>query len=645
MTTCRRFRLSVSQWYTARTLAITIAAACVSPQQTAAATPTPLVTGNGFGFAVYSPTAKTVSRFYTHPYKFKRPDPKDPLSEGEETASLIKGLAWKGLPPSKVHVDYFNESHIITVFNDDFRQAYFMPFGLDFDVLIATCESKAQAIPTIEWEHAVKEDSLRSICGRKVRVLKFKDANAIALLVALTAENGQNLEISDSQMAIIGVEHDEDIESTVSQVLSWHRNLNAKALIDREIKEVESWRVDPKVHFRSSQERNLWRQSEVILRMAQSREPNRPGRYNHGLIIASLPDGAWFVPWVRDMAYATIALLKMGHRQEAQWAVEAYLNARPTGKMQKDVRDCHYQISVARYFGNGEEEPFFTGEGATNIEFDDWGLALWLIGEFAKQNPQWLGTQTYRGSVCENALNYIVKPLLANLDPYEGGLIVAEDTSIWEERQKDKKHFAYSTAAAIKGLEEFVQAIELAKADNRAPRVDPAIVEDLKAKITKLRRGYAAAFVRDSRIHGTLESGIKNDVDGANLAAITFGVVSDDKVIRATVDSMSSLLMPSGGYRRVHSIVEDPAIFEYWYERQEFLFIDFLLAEVYLRLHEPDKAAPMIKRMVAKAALDHNIIPEMYVSRKTIASLAMLARQPELCLWWVMERELMCTIY
>ncbi len=68
-------------------------------------------------------------------------------------------------------------------------------------------------------------------------------------------------------------------------------------------------------------------------------------------------------PWVRDMAYATSALIQMGHRQEARWAVEAYLNARPIGKMQNQVGGKPYQVSVVRYFGDGSEEPFFTGEG------------------------------------------------------------------------------------------------------------------------------------------------------------------------------------------------------------------------------------------------------------------------------------------
>jgi len=33
-------------------------------------------------------------------------------------------------------------------------------------------------------------------------------------------------------------------------------------------------------------------------------------------------------------------------------------------------------------------------------------------------------------------------PLLANTEPYADGLILDEDTSIWEEHQKDKPHAA-----------------------------------------------------------------------------------------------------------------------------------------------------------------------------------------------------------
>jgi GH15 family glucan-1,4-alpha-glucosidase len=80
------------------------------------------------------------------------------------------------------------------------------------------------------------------------------------------------------------------------------------------------------------------------------------------------------------------------------------------------------------------------------------------------------------------------------------------------------------------------------------------------------------------------------------------------------VERMQLLKVASGGYRRVRSTYTDPAIFEYWYERQEFLFVDLSLAELYGRLGRTREADAMLDRIVDKAAADHNIIPEMYVA-------------------------------
>jgi GH15 family glucan-1,4-alpha-glucosidase len=355
-------------------------------------------------------------------------------------------------------------------------------------------------------------------------------------------------------------------------------------------------------------ERHLWRQSEVMLRMAQSREPNRPDRYGNGLVVASLPDGVWFTPWVRDMAYAAVALARMGHREEARAALLAYFNARPTGKMREQTRGADYQISVVRYFGDGSEEPFFTMEGSTNIEFDDWGLALWVLGEYLRiyDDSTLLATPTYRGPLYESARDFIVKPLLANLDDYDHGLIVSADTSIWEERQKDKKHFAFSTALAIVGLEDFA---EIARRQG-----DQVTRTQVLERVTQLKQGFNAAFIRDGKLRGTLEEGVKNDIDGALLAVINFGIVTDPAVVRSTVERMELLKVASGGYRRVRSTYTDPKIFEYWYERQEFVFVDISLAEVDRRLGKNAEAAAILKRIVDKAAADHNIVPEMYVA-------------------------------
>jgi len=577
---------------------------------------TNLVTGNGFGFVVVSPQTATVSKFYAHPYSFVRPDPQNPLSEGVETANFIKTLSWGDLSAHSTSADYEEDSHIIHARSSAGDGFVFMPFGLRRAALIISWEPSSATTSLggfkVEWSRPVALRRVDRISDTEIELLKFDGIEESLLLIPLgpkraEAAGEQNL-ANRTAWALISLEGDSELEQSVREFNQWRARLAPQALVKREIAELERWRVKPAVRFAGEKERHLWRQSEVMLRMAQCRELNRQGRNNNGLIIASLPDGVWFTPWVRDMAYAAVALARMGHKDEARAALLAYFNAQHMGKMREQTRGADYQISVVRYFGDGSEEPFFTMEGSTNIEFDDWGLALWVLGEYLRQydDPTLLATPTYRGRLYESARDYIVKPLLANLDEYDHGLIVSEDTSIWEEHQKDKKHFAFSTAVTIVGLKNFA---EIARREG-----DQGTRTNVMNHVTQLEQGFNAAFIRDGKLRGTLEEGIKNDIDGALLAVINFGIVTDPAIVRSTVDRMELLKVSSGGYRRVRSTYTDPKIFEYWYERQEFVFVDISLAEVYRRMGRNDEAAAILKRIVDKAAADRNIIPEMYVA-------------------------------
>lgn len=588
---------------------------CLSGLACLSAGASSLVTGNGFGFAVVSQTA-TVTKFYAHPYAFTRPDPKNCLSEGFPTANFIQRLSWGPAATTDASADYENDSQVIHVHSSAGEGTFFMPFGLRQTALIISWRPVADTAGSgwaVTWSHTVRSQRAMQVAGSAVEVVQFDGVDESLLLIPLAPLRGQptpgqQVLAGSRSWALISLEPDANLEQTVRDFDRWRAGLVASVLAQREIAELERWRVQPAVKFRSDKERHLWRQSEVMLRMAQSRELNRPGRYSNGLIVASLPEGAWFTPWVRDMAFATVAFARMGHRSEARAALLAYFNARPTGKMRAETAGADYQISVVRYFGDGSEEPFFTEEGSTNIEFDNWGLALWVLGQYMQQthDTALLKVPTYRGSLYESARDFIVKPLLANLENYGGGQIVAADTSIWEERQKDKKHFAFSTAAAIVGLQSFADIAQRAG--------DEATRADVLKHIALLKKGFNAAFIRNGELHGTLEPGIKNDIDGALLAVINFGVVTDPAIVRNTVERMALLKVASGGYRRVRSTYTNPAIYEYWYERQEFLFVDFNLAELDHRLGNKAEADAILKRIVDKSAADHNIIPEMYVA-------------------------------
>ena len=576
---------------------------------------TPLVTGNGFGFAVVSPETGALTKFYAHPYSFMRPDPKDPLSEGIETANFIKSLEWSGKKSQGIlTAGYVDDSHVIHTQNAAGRGAFFMPFGLKHDVLIVHWQRSSEGGEghfEVEWNHQVKSHRTIQISGVEMQVLAFDGIDESLLLIPLgrpVAPSRPNQYLSSSSSwALISIENRTEVAGVARDFNRWRAGLSPDALEKREIEQVNGWRVKPPSRL-VDKELHLWRQSEILLRIAQSREPNRPGRYGNGLIVACLPDGSWFMTWARDMAYAALAMSHMGHKEEARAAILAYFNARPTGKMKEQTGGLDYQVSVVRYFGDGSEEPFFTNEGSTNIEFDNWGLVLYLLGDYLRRydDPTLLKDMTYRGPLYESARDYIVKPLLAATEKYDDGLIVTADTSIWEERQKDKKHFAYSSALAIVGLREFAEVARRAG--------DQATRKDTLDHVALLEKGFRAAFIRDGKLHGTLEEGVKNDIDGALLAVINLGVVTDSGVIRSTVDRMELLKVTSGGYRRVRSTYTDPSIYEYWYERQEFLFVNFMLAQIYRQLGEHAEAESMIKRIVDKASADHNFIPEMYVA-------------------------------
>ena len=560
-----------------------------------------LVTGNGHGFAVVAPELGMATKFYPHPHSFTRPDPANALAEGIETANFIKSLGWG--KQNSGSADYVDDSHVIRLRRGNGAATFFMPFALERPALIIVASAPAWRV---EWAHPLR--STRRLTS-DARLLRFKGVDERLLLIPLGAapkSPAASLEGS-AAWALIALEKEDDAEAAMRDFQRWRANLPAAHLVTREIAEFEQWRAKPSVRFANEKERHLWRQSETMLRIAQSREPNRPGRFGNGLIVAALPD-VYSTPWVRDMAWATAALARMGHRAEARAALLAYFNARPTGKMRSDVNGADYQISVVRYFGNGEEEPFFTQEGSTNIEYDDWGEALWVLGEYLRKydDPALLRTATYRGPLYESARDFIAKPLMANTEKFGGGLIMRADTSIWEERQKDKKHFAFSTAMAIVGLKEFAHVAQLAgdEASNKQALADAAL----------LQRGFDAAFIRGGSLRGTLEPGIKNDIDGALIPIINFGIVRDPNVIRKTVERMRLLKVASGGYRRVRGTYTDPKIFEYWYEQEEFLFVDLHLAELYRRLGRTAEAEAMLQRIVNKSADDHDIIPEMYVA-------------------------------
>jgi hypothetical protein len=599
-------------------LAVAVAVALLLVQPAVAADvsqrpPETLVTGNGFGFAVLRADTGALTKFYAHPYAYERADPAQPLSEGLPTTQFIDAL-WHGGAASTggaaaMRAHYAQQTQVMQWASASGGGTTWMPFGLAQAALIVQWRGTGNW--RVRWSHPV---SARETVGPEgAVVLHFADVPEALLLVPLDAVAGSEANGADGDLAghaawaIVSLEPGNSPAAALAVLKQWRGALSPQALLERELADFEHWRVPMPATVREPAARQVWRQGEAVLRMGQSREPNTAMRHGNGLIVASLPGGEWFTPWVRDMAWATVALARMGHRAEARAALLAFFNAQPTGAMHVQV-GSDYQVSVVRYFGDGAEEPFFTQEGSTNIELDNWGLVLWALGEYLRRGPDaaLLASATPRGTLYESARDFVMRPLLAVTEPVEGGRIVRADTSIWEEHEVDRKHFAWTTATAVAGLESFVLAAQ--------QQGDAKAVGEVLQAMGPLQRGFNAAFVRDGQLRGTMEPGIKNDIDGALPALFEFGVARDRGLLGGVVERMAALKVASGGYRRVRGTYTDPKIFEYWYEQQEFVFVDVALARALRYLGRNAEADAMLRHVIEGAAAHDGLVPEMLVS-------------------------------
>ncbi len=195
----------------------------------------------------------------------------------------------------------------------------------------------------------------------------------------------------------------------------------------------------------------LYRRSLMLLRMAQSRQPNASGPQDgagtglapRGQIVASLPPGQWNITWPRDQAYAGVALAAAGRLDMAKAALEFVLRGK-AGQYQAEVGGP-YRVSVTRYWGGGTEESDIN-EFGPNIELDGFGLVLWQAGRYLQASAD----SEFLAQWWPVLRDLIAEPLRKSVDATG---LVKPDSSIWEVHWNgQQKHFAYTSIAAVRGL-------------------------------------------------------------------------------------------------------------------------------------------------------------------------------------------------
>ena len=348
--------------------------------------------------------------------------------------------------------------------------------------------------------------------------------------------------------------------ATPADAIAWLAGRDAPATLANELAAWESWRAPPPAGL-SDGELRVWRQGESVLRMAQSREPP-PSR---GQILAALPPGIWSIAWVRDMTYATVALARSGHRDEANAAID-FLRDSPVGAFRTYVGH-DYHVSVVRYYGDGTEWSDTDANGP-NVEFDGFGLALWAAHTLGRTD-----------------LDANADTLRALRD--DTGL-VSPDSSIWEVHWNGRqKHFAYTSIAAAHGL-------CLAGDSVAAAGVRDAIVREL----TSGSGGLAGN-------REELRAG-QNALDAAVIEAIDFGLIdARGGLARDTLRALDRLRTPAGrGFARN----DDGG----GYDAHEWVFVDLRVASALRRMGYTLEADALLAWVTAQADANFGLQAELY---------------------------------
>lgn len=405
------------------------------------------------------------------------------------------------------------------------------------------------------------------------------------------------------------VENEADADSTAAAINTWAAGRTPDKVLDDAKKEFEAWRKPPPPDVVCTKdEEKLWRQGEAVLRMGQVREANTATRKNHGMVLASLPVGEWHTGWVRDATYAVVALARMGHLEEAKMALDFFLNAfdmnpagLKNGKYKSYVNNAPYRISVVRYYGTGEEEADWNSDGP-NVETDGWGLVLWAARQYVEAagdaGVAWLASPTFDGTVWDTLLNGIAKPIEAQLE--QPTFIMGKDSSIWEVHDAKKRHYAYTTLTAARGL------CDMAGIAKKGGKPDVAKYQDLAKKV---REGFNASF-KDPQgaLAGSLE-GLTNQkyTDGAVAEAFTWNILQDWKgdTAKATLDLLNKLKVDSGGYKR-----NDDGLSSY--DNNEWILVDLRIANALRRAGRDKEGDSIVAHVVRKATANFYLVPELY---------------------------------
>ncbi|HEY7956528.1 MAG TPA: glycoside hydrolase family 15 protein [Polyangia bacterium] len=622
-----------------------------------------LTTGNGYGFAVFDIGQNKLVRFLERPYRYLSPgaDPHGTGIEARNLAYDVyfgarvgsSGAWMKDLPPSAVgYVDQTGTiQSVSTLAGVRIESDYFSPFGYDGNLMVMRIVvTNNSGAPTAVDVFANPNFHLGTATDPSA---PGADGESITSAAGLFSETGPGggamvylpvggIDRADcSGTGFARVQAGQDLAGTPEscsgndltevfqkslgtlapgQSASWGLAIafaaggNATAAqsawttflagrsIDQLFSDVQSewqaWRKPPPAGLAPAELR-VFRQAEAVLRMAQVREAwsSAPKHKARGMILASLPPGQWNIGWVRDATYAIVALTRLHHFAEAKLALDFFLDAE-ADKYQA-YAGVPYRISVCRYFGDGQEESDWNADGP-NIELDGWGLYLWAARTYldASGDLAWLAETTRAGEPKYTVLRDLIAAPLAEHNLDTDGL-VNPDTSIWESHWNRRKHYAYTSLAAARGLCDFSS---IARSDG-----DSASAGSYAKTAASLPSAIRAHLVDGTGMLGGSVEGIAGGTyhDGAVLAGINWDLYPPgDPLVGATLDGLAKLKVASGGYMR-----NDDGLSSY--DSSEWIMIDLQMAAAERRAGRVAQADALLGLVTAQGDANNDLLPEL----------------------------------
>lgn len=347
----------------------------------------------------------------------------------------------------------------------------------------------------------------------------------------------------------------------------------------------------------SAVETEVYRQQLAWLEMAQVTEEGAP----YGQIPASLPAvgptaefaHTWNITWVRDSAYAIMALAQAGQVEAAADALRFLFQPGKSGEYRAYFKGLDYGVSLCRTYGDGTEWSDDDGTGP-NLELDNFGLFLQALDAAIEAG----GGDDLAFDLGPRALTTVADVLVALIG--EQGLLPA-DSSIWERHWGgNQEHFTYSQVQAVGGLR--AAARIAARLGDTRGRTYEAAADTLESAIATLLVDGDGAIAQSLEQR---EAGI-GYLDVAAAEVYNLDVLPASGVGFEQTRTLFSrwLRVPDGdGFMRN----DDNSSYDY----QEWIFADLRWSAALRRGCHTAEADALHDRVTAMAAANRGAIPEM----------------------------------